>query len=591
MQELKSDNYFYFASGPCAPAVPVRGRGGRAEARGGRHGHGRARGHGQLRGAEIPVLHESYDDADEGNPQLPFTPTRPAGVHFGRPLLRNAMTRAVDFFNLFFTVELVNNIVNHTNSYAYEQAMAGSHQSYTKNDGSWQEVTSDEIRRLIALLIYFGLIRVSHTVDNYWSIKSLYNGLWARSFMTRHRFKALMAMLHVVDPANEPAGDKLHEVNSLLEFFKSRCKELYQPRQNVAIDERMVKSRHRSGIKQFNKDKPTRWGIKLWVLADSSNGYTIDFNVYIGKVVGQEVSAKGLGYDVVMRLMNPYFDQGYHLYVDNFYTSPTLFKDLFARGVGATGTVRETRRDFPEALRNSKQWAKGKERGSVRWGRDPPCLALQWLDSKVVSMLTTIDNANVKKQATRTAKTATGGWTIMDIPQPGVIANYNKYMNAVDRSDQILGTNNVLRKCVRWWKTLFFHLIDTAIVNSYILFQEHRRNSPNKPALKRPTAYSLVNFREEVVRQLCGLPEYGLPPAQATSKPAPPPPDLGLFVTEHVPVLGEERRNCVVCWKKEKKSYKVQTYCKAPQCNRYMHVSSEKKCFELFHSPDYPYTH
>ena len=32
----------------------------------------------------------------------------------------------------------------------------------------------------------------------------------------------------------------------------------------------------------------------------------------------------------------------------------------------------------------------------MRWERDPPCLALQWVDNKVVSLLTTIDNANDK---------------------------------------------------------------------------------------------------------------------------------------------------------------------------------------------------
>ena len=89
----------------------------------------------------------------------------------------------------------------------------------------------------------------------------------------------------------------------------------------------------KSGIRQFNKDKPTRWGIKLWVLADGSNGYTVDFDVYIGKVEGQNVSAKGRGYDVVMKLMDSYFRQGYHLYVASFYTSVTLFKDLFAREI------------------------------------------------------------------------------------------------------------------------------------------------------------------------------------------------------------------------------------------------------------------
>ena len=561
-----------------------RARGGSAQARGGRRGQGRARGLGQVRGAALPVLHETYDDVDQGNQPLQFQPTRPIGLHFGHRLLRNTMTTAVEFFNLFFTIELINRIVNHTNSYAFQHI--ATHQSYSEKDGFWLETNADEIRRLIAILIYFGLIRVSDTVDNYWSVKSLYNGLWGKAFLKRNRFRALMAFLHVVDPSSEPDGDKLRKINSLLEFFKERCKELYQPRRNVAVDERMVKSRHRSGIRQFNKDKPTRWGIKLWVLADSSNGYTIDFNVYIGKVAGQEISANGLGYDVVMKLMNPYFHQGYHLYVDNFYTSVTLFKDLYARGVGATGTIRDNRRDFPANMKDSKAWAKGKNRGSVRWGRDPPCLALQWLDNKVVSMLTTIDNANVKSQANRKLKSDRGEYSSIAVPQPGVISNYNKFMNAVDRSDQILGTNSVHRKCVRWWKTLFFHLIDIALVNSYILFQEHRANSPDEPALQRPATYSLVNYREEVVRGLCGFAEYAALEAQPAPK-LPTPEDA--FLTEHIPDSGKDRRNCVVCWQKEKKEYKVKTFCKAPQCNRFLHIGGDRKCFEVYHSKGYPY--
>ena len=291
------------------------------------------------------VVYLSYDDVDQGNQLPPFRPTRPPGMHIGRPLLRNTMTRDVEFFHLFFTFEMILEIVKHTNSYACEHIMEGSHRSYAQKDGSWKEVTSDEIKRLIALLMYFGLVKVGASVDRYWSTKSPYHGLWARAIMGRNRYRALMAMLHVVDPAKETPGDKLCKINTFIDVFKEKCLALYQPRQNVAIDERMVKSRHRSGIRQFIKDKPNKWGIKLWVLADSSNGYTCDFNVYIGRAAGREVSANGLGYDVVMKLMNPFFDQGYHLYVDNFYTSVTLFKDLFARGVPATGTVLESRRD------------------------------------------------------------------------------------------------------------------------------------------------------------------------------------------------------------------------------------------------------
>ena len=40
------------------------------------------------------------------------------------------------FLKLFFTEELVNNIVRHTNSYAVEHITEGTHRSYAQADGS-----------------------------------------------------------------------------------------------------------------------------------------------------------------------------------------------------------------------------------------------------------------------------------------------------------------------------------------------------------------------------------------------------------------------------------------------------------------------
>ena len=75
--------------------------------------------------------------------------------------------------------------------------------------------------------------------------KSLYNGLWARGIMSRKRYKTLMAFLHMVDPDEEVPGDKLRKINSSIESFKEQCRSLYQPTQNVAIDEKMDRSRRR----------------------------------------------------------------------------------------------------------------------------------------------------------------------------------------------------------------------------------------------------------------------------------------------------------------------------------------------------------
>ena len=70
-------------------------------------------------------------------------------------------------------------------------------------------------------------------------------------------FRALLAMLHVVDPASEDERDKLGKVASFLEHFKERCKTLCQPFQQAAVNGCMVKSKHRSSIQQ-NTTKPTK---------------------------------------------------------------------------------------------------------------------------------------------------------------------------------------------------------------------------------------------------------------------------------------------------------------------------------------------
>ena len=194
-------------------------------------------------------------------------------------------------------------------------------------------------------------------------------------------------------------------------------------------------------------------------------------------------------------------------------------------------------------------------------------------------MLTTIDNANDYNQVTRKVKT-NNAWRENIVQQPSAIKRYNMFMNAVDRSDQILATHNVLRKCMRWWKTLFFHAIDIAVVNSFILFKEHQAQHPEIQALHRPNRYALVDYREELVRQLCKFPEYDVPPTAATQ--ANPPPQPGQFQTVHMPVYSQDtKRNCVVCYKQGRGQKQVYSYCSAPQCGKYLHITKERNCFEV----------
>ena len=404
--------------------------------------------------------------------------------------------------------------------------------------------------------------------------------------MSRQRFSEVMSMLHMIDPCAEDEQNKSHKLTAFLEFFKEKCRSLYQPFQQVAVDERVVDFRHHSQIHQHTDNEPTQWGIKLWVLMDSVNGYTYNFDVDVGENASRTQSANGLGYDIVMKLMQPLIKQGYHLYCDNFFTSVKLVKDLFGLMTPATGTVFEKRRGFPDAMKNGKEWANGERRGSLRWVRDGVCLVLQWKDNRPVTMLTSIDSANDFVLVDRKERVGSVRERVK-IKQPKAVHNYDQYMNAVERSDHILAENEALQEYMQWWKTLFFHLIDIAVVNSYILFQLYQAGNPDVEALKRCRKFSIDDYREELVNQLSGLEEYAQPPVSEASKP--PSVQPGAFETVHLPKFSDVRKSCKVCYAATKKEFKVNTYCTAPQCQVYLHCSRDKNCFNVWHSKDYPH--
>ena len=68
-------------------------------------------------------------------------------------------------------------------------------------------------------------------------------------------------------------------MDHLLERFKN-CYNLHR---DVAIDESMIGFKGRLWFIQYIPKKPTKWGMKAFVLADSLSGYTYNWKSYAGK--------------------------------------------------------------------------------------------------------------------------------------------------------------------------------------------------------------------------------------------------------------------------------------------------------------------
>ena len=128
--------------------------------------------------SEDEASFQSYDDPDDSeSPVPPFEPSSTPGFKLPGFYARGSLATAYSFFKLFFTDNMINSIVDHTNCYAQEKTFSGLGSSYTFSDGSCQDVTANEIRRFIAIFIHFGVVHVRGNVQKKWSMKTLSHGL------------------------------------------------------------------------------------------------------------------------------------------------------------------------------------------------------------------------------------------------------------------------------------------------------------------------------------------------------------------------------------------------------------------------------
>ena len=164
---------------------------------------------------------------------------------------------------------------------------------------------------------------------------------------------------------------------------------------------------------------------------------------------------------VVLKLLEGMENGKHNIYMDNYYSSPELFRALKNLGLGACGTARVDRIGMPS---NKKM-----ENGELKTRNlDGGILALQWMDKRAVTMLSTFHDSSTS--TIQRSRHAQGG--IESVQKPTVIQDYNKYMGGVDQSDQMLSYYGFSHRTIKWWRRAFFHLLDLSIVNAYILYKQ-----------------------------------------------------------------------------------------------------------------------
>ena len=252
------------------------------------------------------------------------------------------------------------------------------------------------------------------------------------------------------------------------------------------------------------------------------------------------------------------WNKGHHVYCDNFYTSPSICLKLEEQGTGCCGTARINRKGIPKAFQQRKL-----KKGEMVTYQDGPITGVKWMDKRVVTALSTVHSGGMTS-ITRRSRRVTGG--VETIEKPTMINQYNKFMGGVDKADQLVTYYGFYHHSKKWWKRVFFHLLDVSLVNVYIT---------HCGVTAAGQRLSHMDFRLEVARELIersGESEVPVSPVDASRVP------VRLVGRDHFPEPGKVR-DCRVCSRRDRKrkqtSYQCST-CKVPLC---VHP-----CFRNFHT-------
>lgn len=228
-----------------------------------------------------------------------------------------------------------------------------------------------------------------------------------------------------------------------------------------------------------------RFGIKLWCVCDSLNGYSPrHFQVYKGRDPHEPPHPRGFTYGLVMDLLRDadLLARGHHLGVDNYFTSPELLQDLFDRATPATGTVRKNRRGLPRQAINQQL-----PNHQVAERRKGNLLCVVYKDGgKKPILLSTESKAGYQNVINRRGN---------QVRKPQIVVKYNASMGGVDLSDARLYKYLAERRTMKWTLKVAFSLFGRSLLNAYIVYNI---NTNQDPKLTRH------QFMVQVVEALAG---------------------------------------------------------------------------------------
>lgn len=393
-----------------------------------------------------------------------------------------------DCWDLFLPVESIEHIVAYTNIFLEKL------RSTKKKTTDVQPTSSVEINAMIELLYMLAVHKDSRV-----SLKELCatDGTAPdcyRAVLSKSRFCVLLSALKFNDINNRAERKKLDNlapIRELSDNFIERCQHNYTPGAYLTIDEMLQAFRGRCKFRQYIANKPARYGIKIYSMADSKRFYTYNMEIYCGKQPPSPHVKLNSAIDVVKKLTAPILNTGRNVTCDNYFTSVLLGNYLLKNKTTIVGTIRCNKREILRELLEIKN--RPICRSKFVFSDSSVLVSYIPKKSKNVLMYSTMHNS-------ASIDESSGGKM-----KPEIITFHNKTKAGVDVVDQLQGDYNVLRDTRRWPMVVLYAILNIAWINSRIIYEENVGKQIVRRHFLRQLFFQLVQLQLVLRSQLPNL--------------------------------------------------------------------------------------
>ena len=456
----------------------------------------------------------------------------------------------LELFQLMFTDELFQMVTDTTNQYMNKNIIGGK--------GRQKLFTKEEMQNFIFIYIFSSVVRLPE-MEMLWSDSRYYSTIIPK-IMNYNRFKRINKYLHLADSEDEPIGDtpivapnnKTHKFSEFLKYLNDKWVTYYRYSQYITIDECMSAFKGRICFRQTIKDKKKQTGIKFFAKSSASKGYVYRLIPYTGKNFEYDQTL-GIGTSVLCDFAKPHINKTpkVHMTFDNFYTSMYVINYLQQNNIDFTCTWNNKRKCFPPEIKNID--LKKREDIVVRRMKGTNVRFLMYRGKKQVNLASNVYSGNIKAYYNSNNKKHI---------KPEMIAVYNMTKSGVDQIDACTNTYSCQRKTYKWWKAVFWYLIDVTIHNATVIyFTNNTKNNKSKALFFRTFLYEQWFSR------------YAMPKVIKEKQ------KVKEKTERHKMMIMKNRKECVKCKEDENKKYKKKTKSKCEVCNVYLC----KECFEEYH--------